>query len=78
MYVHRWWHELDAESKFPFARNRIVEAFFFITGTYFEPQYKWGRKIATKALAMLTILDDIYDVHGTPQELDLLTQALDR
>nr|UXF47964.1 terpene synthase 1 [Daphne genkwa] len=76
--ISRWWNELDAETKFPFARNRIVEAFFFIMGTYFEPRYKLGRKIATKALAMLTILDDIYDVHGTPQELDLLTQALER
>nr|QWB49540.1 terpene synthase 6 [Aquilaria sinensis] len=76
--ITRWWKELEVERNFPFARDRIVECFFFITGIYFEPQYALGRKITTKALAMLAILDDIYDVYGTPEELDLLTEAMER
>lgn len=32
----------------------------------------------TKLIAMLTIIDDIYDSFGTPEELELFTEAIDR
>nr|QWB49538.1 terpene synthase 4 [Aquilaria sinensis] len=74
--ISRWWKEMDVKRKFPFARHRIVECYFWILGIYFEPQYAQGREITTKAIALTSILDDIYDAYGTPEELDLLTTAI--
>ncbi|XP_034675081.1 valencene synthase-like [Vitis riparia] len=74
----RWWKELDFATKLPFARDRLVECYFWMLGVYFEPQYLRGRRILTKAIAMTSILDDIHDAYGTPEELDLFIEAIER
>ncbi|KAI5333423.1 hypothetical protein L3X38_023554 [Prunus dulcis] len=76
--ITRWWRALDFEGKLPFARDRMVELYFWIVGVYFEPQYSVGRKIMTKVSVLLTILDDIYDAFGTFEELVIFTEAIDR
>lgn len=75
---HRWWKNLDFATKLPFARDRLVECYFWMLGVYFEPQYYLARKISTKVIAMASIIDDIYDVHGTLDKLILLTDAISR
>ncbi|XP_059590945.1 valencene synthase [Vitis vinifera] len=74
----RWWKELDFATKLPFARDRLVEGYFWILGVYFEPQYLRARRILTKVIAMTSILDDIYDAYGNPEELKLFTEAIER
>lgn len=74
----RWWKNLDFVSKLPFARDRLVELYFWILGVYFEPQYSLARRRVTKVIAMTSVLDDIYDIYGTPEELKLLTDAMER
>ncbi|XP_062109832.1 alpha-humulene synthase-like [Humulus lupulus] len=76
--IVRWWKELDIAHKLPFARDRIVELYFWILGVYYEPQYSLARNIAIKTIALTSIADDIYDAHGTFDELKLLTEAIDR
>ena len=56
----------------------MVECYFWIVGVYFEPQYSLARKLLTKVISMTSIIDDIYDVYGIPEELDLFTAAIDR
>ncbi|CAL2266064.1 unnamed protein product [Prunus armeniaca] len=76
--ITRWWKELDFEKKLPFARDRIVELYFWIVGVYFEPHYMATRKILTKVIALVSVLDDIYDAFGTYEELVIFTGAIDR
>ncbi|KAF7822835.1 (-)-germacrene D synthase-like [Senna tora] len=76
--ISKWWKELDFGTKLPFARNRMVECYFWILGVYFEPCYSLARKITTKVICIASILDDIYDVYGTFEELQLFTKAIDR
>ncbi|XP_031265517.1 (-)-germacrene D synthase-like [Pistacia vera] len=76
--ITRWWKTLDVENKLPFARDRLVELYFWIMGVYFEPDYGLARRILCKVIAMISILDDIYDVHGTIEELKLFTAAIER
>ncbi|KAL8470076.1 hypothetical protein ACS0TY_032807 [Phlomoides rotata] len=74
--ITRWWKDLDFANKLPFARDRVVECYFWIVGVYFEPQYAAARIILTKVIYMAAVLDDIYDVHGTLDELQLFTNIL--
>ncbi|KAF5947155.1 hypothetical protein HYC85_017383 [Camellia sinensis] len=74
----RWWKELDFAKKTPFARDRIVELYFWILGVYFEPQYLLAKRMLTKVIALTSIIDDIYDVYGTLEELALFTDAIER
>nr|WNI01929.1 terpene synthase [Psidium guajava] len=76
--ISRWWKDIDVPRKFPFARDRIVELFFWISGVYFEPEFAVARDILTKVIALTSILDDIYDVYGTLEELVLITEAIQK
>ncbi|KAJ9676232.1 hypothetical protein PVL29_024968 [Vitis rotundifolia] len=76
--IARWWKQLDFATKLPFARDRLVEGYFWILGVYFEPQYVWARRIVTKTIAMTSTMDDIYDAYGTFEELELFTEAIER
>ncbi|KAL5832222.1 hypothetical protein ACOSQ4_017576 [Xanthoceras sorbifolium] len=73
-----WWKNSDFVGKLPFARNRLVECYFWILGTYSEPYYAVGRRLVVKGSVILTILDDIYDAYGTPDELKLFTKVVER
>jgi len=77
-FNHRWWKDIDVATKFPFARDRIVELFFWISGAYFEPEFAVARDILTKVIALTSILDDMYDVYGTLEELVILTEAIEK
>ncbi|XVF04090.1 hypothetical protein REPUB_Repub05bG0051700 [Reevesia pubescens] len=76
--IYRWWRGLDIKSNFPFARDRLVECYFWILGVYFEPHYSLARTFMTKLIALTSILDDTYDAYGTHEELDIFTKAIHR
>ncbi|PPD70549.1 hypothetical protein GOBAR_DD32574 [Gossypium barbadense] len=76
--ICRWWKDLDVRRKFPYARDRVVEGYFWTLGVYFEPQYSLGRKILTKVIAMSSIIDDTYDSYATYDELIPYTAAIER
>jgi hypothetical protein len=73
-----WWKDLGFATKLTFARDRLVECYFWSVATYFEPQYELGRRIVTKVIAITVIIDDIYDAYGTIDELTLFTEAIQR
>ncbi|XP_057772335.1 (-)-5-epieremophilene synthase STPS3-like [Salvia miltiorrhiza] len=74
--VSRWWKELGLMSKYPYARDRLVECFFWAVGVYHEPQYSLARIMLTKTIAMTSVIDDTYDAHATIEELDVFTEAI--
>ncbi|XP_058088524.1 beta-cubebene synthase-like [Magnolia sinica] len=73
-----WWKEKDFAGKLPFARDRVVECYFWILGVYFQPRYSRARRMMTKMIALTSVMDDIYDVYGTLEELELYTTTLER
>ncbi|KAL1076101.1 hypothetical protein V6Z11_D10G006100 [Gossypium hirsutum] len=72
------WKEENMESRFPYARHRIVESFFSATVFYFEPCYARARNIYAKLLSTLAFIDDTYDAYGTYEELQHFTDAMQR
>lgn len=55
-----------------------MECFFWAVGMVPEPQDSNCRKGLTKVTAFITTIDDIYDVYGTLDELELFTHAVER
>ncbi|PON90389.1 Squalene/phytoene synthase [Trema orientale] len=76
--ITRWWKDFDYRSKQSFSRDRIVECYFWTLGVFFEAQNSRIRMIITKLIAILTIIDDIYDSFGTLEELEPFTEAIER
>nr|BBO53955.1 sesquiterpene synthase 2 [Angelica keiskei] len=77
-HITRWWKDLDFANKLPFARDRIVECYFWILGLYFEPQYAKARIFLTQVISLTSIVDDTYDVYGTAEELQQFTDAIQK
>ncbi|KAI3468317.1 hypothetical protein Pfo_024980 [Paulownia fortunei] len=76
--LSRWWKELDLVSKLSYARDRVVECYFWTLGVYFEPQYSRARIMLAKTIAMISVIDDTYDSYGTVDELAIFTDAIER
>ncbi|KAL1560787.1 Trehalose-6-P synthase/phosphatase complex synthase subunit [Salvia divinorum] len=73
----RWWKKLDVVNEMLYARDRIVECFFWAVGLYFEPCYATARRIFVKCISMASIIDDTYE-YATLDELQILTDAIQR
>ncbi|KAL3323731.1 hypothetical protein AABB24_038072 [Solanum stoloniferum] len=76
--VSRWWKELDFVTTLPYARDRVVECYFWTLGVYFEPQYSQARVMLTKTLAIASIVDDTFDAYGLVKELETYTDVIQR
>ncbi|KAI9083065.1 hypothetical protein K1719_034969 [Acacia pycnantha] len=76
--VTKWWKESELMRKVPYARDRLVEAYFWPLGVSYEPQFSTTRMVATKLVCIICLLDDTYDVYGTLEELELFTEAIHR
>ncbi|KAJ8485843.1 hypothetical protein OPV22_018328 [Ensete ventricosum] len=76
--VSRWWSNLGLAQKLPFSRDRLVENYFWTLGWVFEPQFGRCRELHTKANCFIVTIDDVYDIYGTMDELELFTDAVAR
>uniref|UniRef100_A0A7N2M9K7 Uncharacterized protein n=1 Tax=Quercus lobata TaxID=97700 RepID=A0A7N2M9K7_QUELO len=76
--IARWWKDLNFSGKLPFIRDRVIECYYWILGVYFEAEHCFARRILTKVIAMTSTIDDIYDVYGTLEEVELFTEAVER
>ncbi|KAG2684191.1 hypothetical protein I3760_10G065500 [Carya illinoinensis] len=74
--LSRWWRNLGLGENLNFARDRLVEAFVCSVGLACEPQHSCFRKWLTKAINFILIIDDVYDVYGTLEELEIFTNAV--
>ncbi|KAJ1375497.1 Terpenoid cyclases/protein prenyltransferase alpha-alpha toroid [Sesbania bispinosa] len=75
--MSRWWKGMGLASKLSFSRDRLMECFFWTVGMAFEPQFSDLRKGLTKVTSLITTIDDVYDVYGTLDELELFTTAVE-
>jgi hypothetical protein len=74
----RWWRSIGLGEKLTFARDRLMENFLWTVGVIFQPRFGYCRRMLTKIISLITTIDDIYDVYGTLDELELFTDAVKR
>ncbi|XP_058207567.1 terpene synthase 10-like isoform X1 [Rhododendron vialii] len=77
-HTSRWWKGTGLGQKLSFARDRLMENFLWTVEVDFKPQFGYRRRAATIVNALITTIDDVYDVYGTLDELELFTNAVER
>ncbi|TXG47437.1 hypothetical protein EZV62_026731 [Acer yangbiense] len=75
--VSRWWKNLGLVGKLKFARDRVIESFLTGLGLVSDPKQSSYRKWFAKAIALVIVIDDIYDVYGSLEELQHFTNDVD-
>nr|WNI01954.1 terpene synthase [Psidium guajava] len=73
----RWWVDLGL-NKMEFCRDRLMEHYLWNALMVYEPQFGAFREMSTKITCMITLMDDVYDVFGSWEELQLLTKFIER
>ncbi|XP_074298476.1 alpha-farnesene synthase-like [Silene latifolia] len=76
--LSRWWNDLGLIESINFSRDRLVESFLWTIGIAFEPQYALLRKCLTKVATFILVIDDLYDIYGSLEELNCFTMAVER
>ncbi|XP_031501402.1 terpene synthase 10-like [Nymphaea colorata] len=74
----RWWRGLELAENLKFSRDRLMECYLWNIGVDFNPRFSVCRKSITKLNCLITTIDDVYDVYGTIDELELFTEAVDK
>ena len=62
----------------PFARDRLVASYIWSLGVSSRPQDGYCRVQLTKLIELVGVYDDVYDVYGTLDELELFTDVVKR
>ncbi|KAI4331815.1 hypothetical protein L6164_016770 [Bauhinia variegata] len=76
--LSRWWKNLGLKEHLNFARDRLVECFMCAVGVASEPRYRSFRKWLTKAIKLVVVIDDVYDIYATFNELKQFTIAVEK
>ncbi|KAI7734876.1 hypothetical protein M8C21_002730 [Ambrosia artemisiifolia] len=77
-HASRWWKNTSWDKKLTFARDRLVECFLWTVGFTYQPKFSPGRRNVARVNAMITTIDDVYDVYGTVEELEQFTNIITR
>jgi UDP-N-acetylmuramyl pentapeptide phosphotransferase/UDP-N-acetylglucosamine-1-phosphate transferase len=69
--------DLYSDVKLTYARDRIVESYFYSFGAFHEENSRI-RIIVTKVFVLIGLMDDTYDVRATMEECQMLDEAIQR
>ncbi|XP_077243409.1 (3S,6E)-nerolidol synthase 1-like [Tasmannia lanceolata] len=76
--ILRWWKDLGLSKELCFVRDQPVKWFMWPMAMLSHPQFSKYRVDLTKPISLVYIIDDIFDVYGTLDELILFTEAVNR
>lgn len=75
---YSWSRDLGVREKLSFARNKPLDCFLWTVGLFPEPCFSTCRIEVAKAVAILEVIDDMYDSYGSLEDLVLFTRAIKR
>ncbi|KAJ4946672.1 hypothetical protein NE237_016328 [Protea cynaroides] len=76
--LSRWWKNLGLGVELNFARDSLIQCFLWALGMNPDPKLSNFRVELTKVGVLATTIDDIYDVYGSLEELELFTDVVER
>ncbi|KAL6650299.1 hypothetical protein ACP70R_009224 [Stipagrostis hirtigluma subsp. patula] len=79
MQFTRWWRDQGIAQELPFARNQAHKWYMWAMAILQRgPAFSKYRLEMTKVISFIYVVDDIFDVAGSPVELSLFTDAVKR
>nr|UOF75544.1 terpene synthase [Atractylodes lancea] len=76
--ISRWWKELGLAQELKLARNQPLNWYLWPMASLTDPTLSDQRIELTKTIALIFLIDDIFDVYGTLDQLILFTEAVNR
>ncbi|KAL6659804.1 hypothetical protein ACP70R_002633 [Stipagrostis hirtigluma subsp. patula] len=73
-----WWRDLYGAVKLSYARDRLVENYFWTCCVFEEEEYSRARIMLAKIFGLCSLMDDTYDVYATLEECQKLNEAIQR
>ncbi|CAI9756545.1 unnamed protein product [Fraxinus pennsylvanica] len=74
--ISRWWKDLGLAQEFKQARNQPLKWYTWSMASLIDPSMSEQRLELTKSITFIYIIDDIFDLYGTPEELTVFTRAV--
>ncbi|XP_020234024.1 (3S,6E)-nerolidol synthase 1 [Cajanus cajan] len=76
--VYKWWKDLGMAKEVKFARYQPLKWYMWPMACFTDPSFSDQRIELTKPISLIYIIDDIFDVYGTIDQLTLFTDAINR
>ncbi|CAN4117427.1 unnamed protein product [Withania somnifera] len=76
--VSRWWRNLGLAEELKLVRDQPLKWYTWPMAMLTDPRMSQQRIELAKCISLVYVLDDIFDVYGTVEELTLFTQAVNR
>ncbi|CAN6247408.1 unnamed protein product [Urochloa humidicola] len=74
--VKRWWKDLGLCHEIPVVRDQVLKFYMWPMTILQGSSLSTYRIEATKIISLVYVVDDIFDLVGTPEELSLFTEAI--
>ncbi|MED6190126.1 hypothetical protein PIB30_102717, partial [Stylosanthes scabra] len=76
--ISKWWTKLGLTNELKYARNQPLKWYIWSLACLSDPNLSQERIDLTKPTSFIYIIDDIFDVYGTLDELTLFTDVVSR
>lgn len=76
--ITKWWKELGLAKELKFARDQPLKWYIWSMACLTDPKLSEERIELTKPISFIYLIDDIFDVYGTLDELTLFAEAVNR
>ncbi|GLT50837.1 hypothetical protein SLA2020_242970 [Shorea laevis] len=78
LQVTKWWKDLGLRKELPLARDQSTKWYLESLACLNDPSLSEERIVLAKTISLIFIIDDIFDLYGTLDELTLFTQVVNR
>ncbi|GAU34506.1 hypothetical protein TSUD_388190 [Trifolium subterraneum] len=76
--ILRWWKDLGMAKETMFAQYQPLKWYLWPMACFTDPSFSEERIELTKVISLIYVIDDIFDVHGTIEQLTLFTDLATR
>lgn len=74
----RWWNDLGLAQELKLVRDQPLKWYMSSMAVLTDPSFSEERIELAKPISLIYIIDDIFDLYGTINELTLFTEAVNR
>nr|UXB54290.1 nerolidol synthase 1 [Atractylodes lancea] len=76
--ISSWWRDMSLCQDLSLARDQPLKWYLWSMAALTNPKLSTQRIDLTKTISLVYIIDDIFDVYGTVDELTIFTEAINR